>query len=60
MTTTTMFACKKVIAVTEIALTVLFLCAFFSSFNTKAHYCARARLIQCLLEEGGEEAVGEW
>jgi len=47
-----MFTLKKVTSVT-----ILFLCAF--SFNARALYCARARLIQCLLEEGGEEGIRE-
>jgi hypothetical protein len=44
-----MFVCEKVTTV------LLLLCAF--SFNTRALYCARARLIQCLLEEGGGGGV---
>ena len=53
----TRFTYKKVTSVTITAITILFLCAF--SFNARALYCARARLIQCLLEEGGEEGVRE-
>ncbi len=34
---------------------LLLYCAF--SFNTRALYCVRARLIQCLLEEDGEGGV---
>jgi hypothetical protein len=40
-----MFTCKKVTT----------LLRFFFSFNTRALYRARARLIQCLLGEGGGE-----